>query len=328
MSLSVEANKRVFKLAHISDLHLDFETGPTLRELAGKRVLGHHNWRVRRRHLHQRRILDRLMRDLAAQRPDHIVITGDIVNLALPDEFRAAAEWLRELGRPERVSVVPGNHDAYVHVPFERSLGLWRDYMSGDEATRDWFASGESIFPYVRIRERVALIGLSSATPTPPFMAYGRLGRSQIERLGVILRRLAKDHYYRVVLIHHPPISASAARWNHLLDEKELQAVLKKNGAELVLHGHLHRRSIRYIDASDGVVPVVGVPSASLVFKKNRPSAAYNLYNIDLNSVESSLEITTRSLKPTGRGFSDTAFAESSALPELFRQSQPVSAAS
>lgn len=298
---------------------MDFTEPPNWREMLGKRALGYQNWRLRRRRHHQRRILDRLIVDLASQRPDHIVITGDLVNLALPGEFRAAAAWLRELGRPERISVVPGNHEAYARVPFERSLGLWRDYMTGDAATRQWFAGGESPFPYVRVRGQVALVGLSSAVTSPPFMAYGRLGRSQIERLGVILRRLAKDDLYRIVLIHHPPISASAARWNQLLDEKALRAVLQSNGAELVLHGHLHRRSIRYLRGPKTITPVVGVPSASLVFSERRPSAAYHLYDITGSGKNSSLEITTRSLKATGRGFSDAAFAESAALPEPLR---------
>ena len=129
----------------------------------------------------------------------------------------------------------------------------------------------------------------------------------------MILRRLARDNLFRVVLVHHTPISASAARWNHLLDERALQTVLKRNGAELVLHGHLHRRSIRYLNGRHGLTPVVGVPSASLVYKDNRPSAAYNLYRIERNNNDWSLEIITRALKPTGRGFSDSAFAETSA---------------
>lgn len=307
----------MFRIAHISDLHLEFDEAPTWRELIGKRALGYQNWRFRRRRRHQRRILDRLVADLISQQPDHIVITGDLINLALPGEFRAAAEWLRSLGRPERISVIPGNHEAYVRVPFERSIGQWREFMSGDEGTRNWFTSGDIPFPYVRIRNGVALIGLSSAVPSLPMMAYGQLGRSQIERLCVILRRLAKEDLYRIVLIHHPPISASAARWNHLLDEKALQAVLKANGAELVLHGHLHRRSIRYLEGAKGITPVVGVPSASMVFKQNRPSAAYHLYNISGTGQTSSLEILTRTLKATGQGFTDAAFAESAALPEF-----------
>ena len=317
----------MFRIAHISDLHLDFNQAPSWRELAGKRAIGYHNWRFRRRRQHQRRILDRLMADLTAQNPDHIVITGDLVNLALPGEFEAAADWLRALGLPERISVVPGNHDAYAPMPFERSIGHWRDFMNSDAAMRDWFAGSEGTFPYVQVREGVALIGLNSAVPSPPFMAYGKLGRGQVERLGVILRRLARDDLYRIVMVHHPPISAGPARWNQLLDDKALQAVLKSNGAELVLHGHLHRRSVRYLEGAKGIIPVLGVPSASLVYREHRPSAAYNLYDIGGIGKKASLEITTRSLKATGRGFSDAAFAESAALPETWNGGQAVAAA-
>ncbi len=317
----------MFRIAHISDLHLDFNIAPTWREFAGKRAVGYVNWRLRRRRHHQRRILNRLMDDLATQNADHIVITGDLINLALPGEFDAAADWLAALGRPERISVVPGNHDAYARVPFKRSIGQWRDFMTGDPATRDWFAGSEGSFPFVRVREGVSIIGLSSAVPSLPMMAYGKLGRSQIERLGVILRRLAKDDLYRIVMIHHPPVSASAARWNQLLDDKALQAVLKTNGAELVLHGHLHRRSVRYLEGPKGIIPVLGVPSASLVFQENRPSAAYNLYDIGGAGQESLLEITSRSLKATGRGFTDAAFTESAALPEMWQGGRVIAAA-
>jgi 3',5'-cyclic AMP phosphodiesterase CpdA len=315
-----------FRLAHISDLHLEAPAGPRWFELLGKRAIGHQNWMRRRRHRHQRRILDRLARDLGQQNVDHTVITGDLVNLALPGEFAAVAGWLREFGDPRDVTVVPGNHDAYVRVPFERALGQWREYLAADEATSSWFSAKDAPFPFVRIRGDVALVGLSSAVPTPPFMAYGRLGRSQLERLAVILRRLAKDKLFRVILIHHPPISASAARWNHLLDERALQDVIRRNGAELILHGHLHRRSIRYLNCGSAFTPVVGVPSASLAWRPHRPSAAYNLYQIARKNGEWSLEIKTRSLKPTGQGFSDAAFAETSTPTEVLRPPRVVPA--
>lgn len=259
------------------------------------------------------------MRDLKAQAPDHTALTGDLINFALPSEYDNAAKWLKRFGAPSDVSVVPGNHDAYVRMPHEQSFGKWANYMTGDNLTKDWFGGADGTFPYVRIRGEVAIVGLSSAIPSPPFMAYGHLGRSQIERLGVVLRRLDKEGLFRVVLIHHPPISASAARWKHLLDEKKLCAALERNGAELVLHGHLHRRSIRYLRGPQGYVPIVGVPSASLQASIHRPSAAYNICHIDQVNGEWSLEIATRTIKPSGKGFADVAFAESSAPVELQR---------
>lgn len=295
---------------------------PTFKELLGKRLIGYHNWRYRRRSLHRQATLTKLVKDLKTQATDHTAITGDLINFALLDEFDNAARWLSGFGPPQDVSVVPGNHDAYVRQSFERSFGKWSPYMSGDNMTRDWFGGADGTFPFVRIRGEVAIVGISSAIPSPPFMAYGHLGRSQLERLAVVLRRLAKEDLFRVVLIHHPPVSASAARWKHLLDENALKAVLQRNGAELVLHGHLHRRSINYLRGPTGYTPIVGVPSASLAANRNRPSAAYNICHIDRAKGEWSLEISTRTIKPSGKGFADIAFSESSAPLELQRASQ------
>jgi 3',5'-cyclic AMP phosphodiesterase CpdA len=306
--------RTVYKIAHISDLHLDFDAIPHWRDLMNKRAIGYYNWRYRRRHHHKRQILELLIADLNAQKPDHTIVSGDLVNLALPGEFQNAADFLSKLDRPSNVSVVPGNHDAYVSMPVEKSIGLWREYMRGDTSIHARFGGSEISFPYVRIRKKIAIIGLSSAIPTPPFMAYGNLGRSQVKRLGTILRQLAKDDLFRIVVVHHPPISASAARWNRLLDGKALQEVLQGDGAELVLHGHLHQRSIRYLEGENGITPIVGVPSASLAYQANRPGAAYHLYSIDGTGKSSTLKITTRTLKTTGHGFSDAAFTESSAV--------------
>ena len=91
----------VFRLAHISDLHLSGLPPVAWSELANKRLLGYLSWRLRRRRLHLGLILDALVRDLHALRPNHVAITGDLVNLALPGEFAEAATWLRRLGSPE-----------------------------------------------------------------------------------------------------------------------------------------------------------------------------------------------------------------------------------
>src|SRR5690606_9213308 len=103
-------------LAHISDLHLPFEPQLKGRDRLSKRQLSAWSWR-RRGGIHRAEVLDALVADLDAAGPDHIVITGDIVNFALPEEFARAAAWLERLAPAERISLVPGNHDALVPVP-------------------------------------------------------------------------------------------------------------------------------------------------------------------------------------------------------------------
>ncbi len=109
-----------FTLAHLSDPHLPPLPKPRLIELAGKRALGYVNW-TRNRHKYQRReVLDALVADVQAQTPDHIAVTGDLVNLALEAEFAPARAWLDGVGPPDRVTTIPGNHDAYVRATSHR----------------------------------------------------------------------------------------------------------------------------------------------------------------------------------------------------------------
>src|SRR5215470_5993435 len=106
----------MFVLAHLSDPHLAPLPAPRPMELAGKRLLGFVNWRLRRHACHRREVLDALVADVAAAAPDHVAVTGDLINLALEAEFGPARAWLARLGAADRVTMVPGNHDIYVRA--------------------------------------------------------------------------------------------------------------------------------------------------------------------------------------------------------------------
>ncbi|NOJ50835.1 metallophosphoesterase family protein [Bradyrhizobium archetypum] len=261
-----------FMLAHLSDPHLPPLPVARFRDLAGKRALGYINW-IRNRHkYHRREVLDALVADMQAQRPDHIAVTGDLVNLALEAEFTPAQAWLESVGTPQYVTVVPGNHDAYVRATRHHFSGAFEKYLQGDAE-----AAGTP-FPFVRRRGPLALIGVSSAVPTPPLMATGRLGRAQLDALDRELAQLRPNEAFRVLLVHHPLQSTS--RMKRLTDSKALHAVLKRRGVELVLHGHDHVHSTMWLEGADRQIPVVGVPSASALAHRHYPAAAYNLFSI------------------------------------------------
>jgi 3',5'-cyclic AMP phosphodiesterase CpdA len=263
-----------FTLAHLSDPHLPPLPSPRLRDLAGKRALGYLNWTRNRHRYHRRDVLDALVSDMQAQSPDHIAVTGDLVNLALEAEFAPARAWLQSVGAADRVTVIPGNHDAYVRATQDRFAEAWRDYLDGDDALE-----GSVAFPFVRRRGPLALIGVSSAVPTPPLMATGWLGRSQLEALERILTRLSAEPAFRVLLIHHP--LRSDARAKRLTDSSDLLALLKQHGVQLILHGHDHVHSTIWIEGPNGAIPAIGVPSASALAHGRYPSAAYNLFSIE-----------------------------------------------
>ena len=103
-----------FRFAHISDLHLTSLEDVKVSDLLNKRALGYLSWRLRRRREHAPEVLTALLRDLRQLTLDHIVITGDLTHVGLPSEFQQARQWLEALGAPTDVTVVPGNHDAYV----------------------------------------------------------------------------------------------------------------------------------------------------------------------------------------------------------------------
>ena len=279
----------MFVLAHLSDPHLAPLPKPRWGELVGKRATGYLNWQRNRHLVHRSDVLARIVADLKAQAPDHIAVTGDLVNIAAADEYRPAREFLERLGPAHDVTLVPGNHDAYVRSGIRYSNLHWTEYMRGDH---------EIGFPFLRRRGPLALIGLSSAVPTAPFMATGRLGGEQIARLGDLFERCA--HCFRVVLIHHPPVSKPSRRFKRLLDGADLRATLARHGAELVLHGHDHERALIYLDGPQRRIPVVGVPSASEAPPGKHDPAGYNLYRIEGEEGAWRCEVVSRGLASDG----------------------------
>ena len=81
----------MFTLAHLSDLHLPLPPplpgAPRWRALASKRILGYLSYRLKRKMVHDAAVLAALVDDLRQHAPDHIAITGDLTNIALPEEF-------------------------------------------------------------------------------------------------------------------------------------------------------------------------------------------------------------------------------------------------
>ena len=250
------------------------------RDLMSKRMLGYVNWHRGRTFVHRREILDLITRDIVEQEPDHIAVTGDLVNLGLPEEFLRAAEWLHHLGPPTKVTAIPGNHDAYVRLHPKAGTGQWQPYMEANAAGEALFPTPPTRFPFVRRFGDVALIALSSAIPTMPFIAAGKIGSQQRALLATALDDLARENLFRVLLIHHPPLRSQAGWHRGLRDAGKFSKVLKQHGAELVLHGHNHEQTVIELPTATGPAIVVGVPSASEAVEGRSPAARYNEYSI------------------------------------------------
>jgi 3',5'-cyclic AMP phosphodiesterase CpdA len=289
-----------FTIAHLTDVHLGPLARPRLAELRLKRFMGYINWKRTRERLSDMPALTRLVVDMHAQSPDHVAVTGDLVNIGLPSEFRRAAVWMRTLGEPADVSFTPGNHDAYVREAMPFLAGAFTPWTQGDAE----FARGET-FPFVRVRGEVALIGLSTATPTGPLMATGRLGARQIQALAAILQETGAKNLARVILIHHPPLSRGGGPLRSLTDAPSLEAAVARYGAEAILHGHTHKRMIHRLASpatrvEGGRIPILGAPSASSASADPRQRAAYHLVRFERAGEHWRVQVRARGLQLGG----------------------------
>jgi 3',5'-cyclic AMP phosphodiesterase CpdA len=284
----------MFRIAHLTDPHVGPLPRPLLRELLSKRLTGWYNWHRGRRELHDMEVLAALVADIHGQNPDHIACTGDVCNIGLASEWPTSRLFLDGLGPPDRVSFVPGNHDAYVPGALDGLIEAIAPYCCGDGAT-------EPGFPYLRRRGDVALVGLSSAVPTLPFVASGRVGRRQTEAATTLLQELGRDcDCFRVVMIHHPPHRGGAQPGRNLTDAARFEAMIAKTGAELVIHGHNHVGSLAHLEGPRGPVPVIGAPSASAQGGTHTHKAGYHLFTIDRDQTGFLLTAELRGLTPDG----------------------------
>jgi 3',5'-cyclic AMP phosphodiesterase CpdA len=275
------------RLAHCSDLHLLSHDGARWLDLANKRWIGAMNLLSNRsRHYHVE-AFDDMIADLNAIGVDHVLCTGDVTNLALRQEFAFARGKFDQLaGGARDITVIPGNHDAYV----AEGVPLFQE-MFGDLATSDpgWAWTDEDRdgddddlrWPIVRVRDAIALIGTSTSRQTPWFTAYGRLGPGQLARLSRVLADPRLAGLVRVVAIHHPPAGPRAESWvRGLRDHAAFAQVIADAGAELIVHGHEHRDMTEQLAGPHGPVPVRGISSGTYCHNKPERTARYRIFEI------------------------------------------------
>jgi 3',5'-cyclic AMP phosphodiesterase CpdA len=290
-----------FTIAHLSDPHLGPMPAFRLRDFTAKRAMGYVNWKRGREHLNDMSMLKRLVADLRAQKPDHVAMTGDVVNIGLPAEFAAGAAWMHTLGNPHDVSFTPGNHDAYAHRSMPYLAAAFAPWMTSDEGE----GRPSGAFPFLRVRDGVALIGLSSGVPTGPLMATGSMGKQQRQRFAQVLDETRARGLARVVLIHHPPLLSGATAMRNMTDARDFEAIIAGHGAEVILHGHNHKRSVAHLKSDlaatvAGRIPVIGVPSASSTAHSPRHRAAYHLVRLERHDAIWRISVRARGLMANG----------------------------
>jgi len=274
----------VFRIAHISDLHVLSRHATKWRQvLFNKRVTGYANLLLHRGRVYRREYLGAVLSDAAAW-ADHVVVTGDITNLSLEEEFEEARALLEGVGRTVEVTVVPGNHDVYlasVHVA-RRFRHYFGAFLRSDlpALARDLPAGP---FPCVKLRGPAAIVALSSAVPRPPFVASGRVGDAQLAALREVLAHPEVARRTPVILVHHPPVDdrlCLAQLRDGLVDADRLRSVLASLDHGLVLFGHLHVRLRRSLRTAAGALDAIAASGAALDHPDPNVRAGFNAYEI------------------------------------------------
>jgi 3',5'-cyclic AMP phosphodiesterase CpdA len=162
--------------------------------------------------------------DLAAQRPDRVLVSGDLTMRARDGQFRAACALLASAGRPW--TSVPGNHD----VPLDRVVS---------RAVRPLAAYRRLVDPQPQPVLRTAdlqVLGLS--TPRPYLWKGGRIDAGQVAMIGAAFAGPAR---LKVLMVHHP-VFRSAPRPDETLVRGAGPALraAAAAGVDLVLCGHDH----------------------------------------------------------------------------------------
>ena len=269
------------KIAHASDLHLLSLTGASWLDFANKRWIGGLNLLTNRGRHYLTEIFERLIDDINQSDVDHLVITGDVTNLALDEEFRFARELFGRFNlSPKDITVLPGNHDAYIQKGATHFTTHFGDYFACDD---DFKWADNDPWPMVRVRGNVALVGISTSLKTPWFTAYGKVGTKQLGRLADVLSDERLSGLNRVVAIHHPPAGKpSRSRVRGLLDRDKFADVIRDVGCELVLHGHEHRDIRNALKGPDHQIEVRGIQSATYDAgaKSGKKLARYRIYDV------------------------------------------------
>jgi 3',5'-cyclic AMP phosphodiesterase CpdA len=253
-----------------------------------KRILGYVSWHSKRKTMHCAHVLDALKHDLKRQAPDHICVTGDLVNLGLEQEYKNSALLLRSLGPAKNISIIPGNHEAYGRHYNDYIKRYWSPWLKDD------MNIAADTFPYVHIRGDHAFIGISSAIPTWPFMANGYVSEEQCNALGEILVELEAQNKTRVIMIHHPPISGLIQPRKSLSKPYAFLDMVREFGAELILHGHAHKDFDYTIEGMDKPIRVLGVGSASYDNEDMQKKGHYHMITLDGHGTNVQLSIEHR----------------------------------
>lgn len=257
------------KLAHYSDIHITHF--PLSEGFRLKRLAAVASYSLAGRGAHFRgsdERIARLLEDVDGQGVDHALCTGDLTGVSTEAEFsEVAALFGPRLAQPERLTVIPGNHDRYV----KGTEHLFAQHFSK--------VSEGAKFPFVKhLPGGVSVVAIDVTRPTSVIDSSGLCGATQREALLALLTDASMKDRFVVVALHYGLLRAEGqrdTRSHGLRDDLELTALVERPdvSVDLVVHGHMHRPYI----VKTGKRTTICAGSATDLHRK----CGYHVYDID-----------------------------------------------
>lgn len=172
-------------------------------------------------------VVEALLHLAREQQPDVAILSGDITQRARSAQFRAARQFIDNLGISPTL-VVPGNHDIALLNVFRRLFAPYGKYRQ---------SFGQDLEPSF---ESPDLLVLCVNTTRRYRHVQGTVSTAQIERVAQRLRA-ADPAQLRIVVTHQPVhVIRTSDEENLLRGHAEAVKAWSAAGADLILGGHIH----------------------------------------------------------------------------------------
>ena len=208
----------------------------------------------------------------------HYVISGDLTEMGTKAQYEALSETLHESEiAPWRITLVPGNHDAY------DSPTAWREAMDGP--LRPWAMSSARYPGAVVDIGSVCFLPVDVACHQPVTRSAGEITDGAVDALERRVKDTAFRHKPIVIVQHHPPFERSEVmQWiDGLRGWARMMGLIERFPSVHVLHGHLHNVVSRVVGL--GRERIFGAP-AIVDDPSDRPRVRlYEVYDDTLQSV-------------------------------------------
>lgn len=263
------------RVVHLTDLHV--QAWPSWRELPGKRLLGTANlYLLGRRAKFDPETQAAAVRAALRERPDLVVITGDLTAQGTEEEFRLARALLQPLLDAVPCLMVPGNHDVY----------------AGDAAREDRmgrtfgaYLGPQGRLPYLVQVDDVAVLAVE--TCRAHLLSSGLTPSAQLGQAASLLDGLPSPRPFVFLALHYPLRNRRGQPYGPatraLANAAEVEAFLAgTDRVDAVLHGHEHHGFRTEIPTARGPVPVLDPGASGYAYLPRQDRTAhFNLYEVD-----------------------------------------------